>query len=262
MLIADRNGMAVSGGWQNPYVTDGLVAMWDGIWNAGPGVHDNSITDWVDLTGNQKSFHADAPVWSADHCTCDGTFASCFHCATAAESQWFFDLLATGVYTIEFLYEKYEAHGNNSYFTCGFDNTYTPGLFTRYAGANTTKAGFFTWMKGGNEAELLLDGTGYLNTKLYDVCCAGDSCQLFLHGEGESSNVVLPWQTAINIDTSGGKGNLFRYAFFCRGDGYSVASSAGGRLYRLAIYSKALDAEEVASNYEVDAIRFNLTGGA
>lgn len=28
------------GGWQNPYVTDGLIAMWDGEWNAGPGVHD------------------------------------------------------------------------------------------------------------------------------------------------------------------------------------------------------------------------------
>ena len=37
MLVAHRNGMAV---WTNPYVTDGLVAMWDGEWNAGGGVHD------------------------------------------------------------------------------------------------------------------------------------------------------------------------------------------------------------------------------
>lgn len=246
------------GGWQNPYVTDGLVAMWDGIWNAGPGVHDNTITDWVDLSGNNKSFHADAPVWSDAFCSSDGTFASCFHCATAEGAQWFFDLLATGVYTVEFVMERFEVHGNGPYFTCGFDNTYTPGLFTRYAGATETNAGFYTWMKGGNNSNLLLDGTGYLNTKLYDVCCAGDSCQLFLHGEGKSSNVVLPWQTSINIDTSGNKGNLFRYAMFCRGDGYAAGSSKSSRLYRLAIYSRALTAADVAANYAIDQARFNL----
>ena len=34
------------------YVQDGLVAMWDGEWNAGRGVHDPNATVWVDLTGN------------------------------------------------------------------------------------------------------------------------------------------------------------------------------------------------------------------
>lgn len=246
------------GGWQNPYVTDGLVAMWDGEWNAGGGVHDSTITDWVDLTGNGKSFHADAPIWSDNHCTCDGTFASCFHCATAAESQWFFDLLATGVYTIEFLYEKYEHHGNNSYFTCGFNNTYTPGFYTRYYGATKTNSGFYLWLKGGVSGQLLLDGTNYLNTKLYDISCSGNSCQLFLNGNGKKSNVILPLQTAINIDTSGGKGDLFRYAFFCRGDGYTVNYSRGSRLYRLAIYSKSLTADEVDHNCAIDKARFNL----
>lgn len=38
--------------WTNPYVTDGLVAMWDGEWNAGGGVHDASATTWKDLVGN------------------------------------------------------------------------------------------------------------------------------------------------------------------------------------------------------------------
>ena len=33
------------------YVQDGLVAMWDGIENAGWGVHDNNATAWVNLVG-------------------------------------------------------------------------------------------------------------------------------------------------------------------------------------------------------------------
>jgi hypothetical protein len=33
------------------YIQDGLVAMWDGIENAGWGVHDDNATEWVDLKG-------------------------------------------------------------------------------------------------------------------------------------------------------------------------------------------------------------------
>lgn len=34
------------------YVNDGLIAMWDGIENAGWGVHDAAPTAWTDLIGN------------------------------------------------------------------------------------------------------------------------------------------------------------------------------------------------------------------
>ena len=34
------------------YISDGLVAQWDGIENAGVGVHDNATQTWTDLTGN------------------------------------------------------------------------------------------------------------------------------------------------------------------------------------------------------------------
>lgn len=50
MLIGDRNG-AISG-WKNPYITDGLIAMWDGEWNAGGGKHDQNATTWKDLIGD------------------------------------------------------------------------------------------------------------------------------------------------------------------------------------------------------------------
>ena len=39
--------------WTNPYVTDGLIAMWDGEWNAGGGIHDANATVWKDLVGNR-----------------------------------------------------------------------------------------------------------------------------------------------------------------------------------------------------------------
>ena len=52
MMLGARTGVwTKSGSWKNPYVTDGLVAMWDGEWNAGGGIHDSNTKVWKDLTG-------------------------------------------------------------------------------------------------------------------------------------------------------------------------------------------------------------------
>ena len=37
--------------FENPYVADCLIAMWDGEWNAGWGEHDTNTTVWKDLVG-------------------------------------------------------------------------------------------------------------------------------------------------------------------------------------------------------------------
>ncbi len=44
------------------YVQDGLVAMWDGIENAGWGLHDNNATNWVDLVGGANI--VGRPYWT------------------------------------------------------------------------------------------------------------------------------------------------------------------------------------------------------
>ena len=55
MLIADRNGMVVGKAWTNPYVTYGLIGMWDGEWNVAGGRHNDSTATWVDISGNGRS---------------------------------------------------------------------------------------------------------------------------------------------------------------------------------------------------------------
>lgn len=39
-------------GWTNPYVTDGLIAMWDAEWNEAGGVHNASLMQLNDVMGN------------------------------------------------------------------------------------------------------------------------------------------------------------------------------------------------------------------
>ena len=48
-LYVGQNALSL---WSNPYVTDGLIAMWDGEWNVGPGKHNPNATTWKDLAGS------------------------------------------------------------------------------------------------------------------------------------------------------------------------------------------------------------------
>ena len=59
MLGARTGAWAKSGGGvptARDYVQDGLIAMWDGIENAGLCVHDPNATVWKDLTGSGYNF--------------------------------------------------------------------------------------------------------------------------------------------------------------------------------------------------------------
>ena len=51
MILAARNAYWVwENPWKNPYITDGLISMWDGQWNVGggPQLYSNGVEgpDW------------------------------------------------------------------------------------------------------------------------------------------------------------------------------------------------------------------------
>ena len=49
------------------YIQDGLVAMYDGIDNAGRGVHDPNASAWVDLAGEQDMALHNGDVYFTDY---------------------------------------------------------------------------------------------------------------------------------------------------------------------------------------------------
>ena len=55
MLGARTAAWEKSGYTAKDYVQDGLIAMWDGIENAGWGVHDTNATVWKDLVGGNDA---------------------------------------------------------------------------------------------------------------------------------------------------------------------------------------------------------------
>ena len=73
MMIGARTAAwAKSGYTAKDYVQDGLIAMWDGIENAGWGVHDPNATVWRDLLGDNDITFEHGPAWDGDCAIFDG----------------------------------------------------------------------------------------------------------------------------------------------------------------------------------------------
>ena len=61
------------------YIQDGLVAMFDGIENAGWGVHDDSATIWINLVSNNHlTVRSAGGSWINNAFVCNGTTAGCY----------------------------------------------------------------------------------------------------------------------------------------------------------------------------------------
>lgn len=199
------------------YVQDGLVAMWDGIENAGWGVHDANATTWKDLIGNLDFTITSGATWGAnslDKLTGTGGLAS--------RSG------STSYSTLEFV--AYRAGGNiavlsfgNAIYNvwCGeteFENGKTSGRTGRAVGfpVGETHHVAFTFVDGYNS-------TSY------------------------KDGVAVPDRNSSDY-----------YNFGFTIGGQTTGRYFNGSFYTIRLYSRSLTAEEIAHNYAIDKLRFNL----
>lgn len=247
--IGCRNMMY--GGWKNPYVTDGLIAMWDGEWNEGPGLHNSSLLGWNDLCGNNYNLDFGG---SSSLFEWGSNFAS-FESGTNYTSPWFrstsstilsglssvtfetcLDISATTQFGVTSGFRKTEQNNRLLWYR-QTDGRLDPVVSTVSSGTkHLSSTAPYTKDTTKHEA-ITVDSSGkicfYVNGALYD-----DTQSI----SGLSAIASMDSQLGINIEGS-----------FTR-------SSVGGkwRLYNLRLYSRALTAAEIAHNHAVDKARFNL----
>lgn len=206
--------------WTNPYVTDGLVAMWDGEWNAGGGVHDASATVWKDIVGG-----VEIPVASVgdNYVTLGYTLAP----------QLIISQILGGSYTYEHaLTRTSQVTGAVDYFTTDLGDL----LQWQYTSSSSwcrLPFGGITSLGGSvlNEVDVMAQSLENGNAALY--------------GNGVVKG------TSAGISSVG--------TTFSRSAVQWEQSNIISRLHRrISIYSRALTAEEVAHNYAKDKERFNL----
>jgi len=235
--------------WTNPYVTDGLVAMWDGEWNAGVGgEHDSSATSWTDIVAGMvipfvdKFAYNRTYYWRENCVEMDGYATGSVVSTTDAVKQALagdctIELVADvglnqGSVSIMFSYDATSAgflarnqHNTNpTHDTAVFNNNF----MWRFA-----RPLFKSYSFGGT--------TDYYH--LYDA--------ITINGTS-GTHYQLNVDGTIHTDTwtaNAGNPNASLGEILC---------SNKIKCYGCRIYNRALTAAEIAANYAIDKARFNL----
>ena len=257
MLINLRN--ALMSGKHKPtakdYVQNGLVAMWDGIENAGWGVHNPNATTWKDLVGSNdvtytRTLSQSTGYWD-DKCfraVARGNYS--FRRAVTS------DFLASlsGPITIEGVFTISDSGLNNSaLLQIAKASENNDGIiFATYNSTSVSSAIKGAWGVSGRANIQLGPDFAYSGSKMYCalVADASEVKEVIYFGgtKTESSAVsraaILEGTDTLSIGT------------------YAVSSiktrTATGEYNRFSIYSRALTADEIARNYAIDKARFNL----
>ena len=233
MLIAGRNGMVGGKHYTaKDYVQDGLVAMWDGIENAGWDVHDPNATVWTNLAGGPNLTQGSTRVsWSED---------SCVFRENTYMNNWFpegYNTVLTGNWTIETIYSITDVSSvNASVFGLGTNRT--------------------LWVFANNGADIqsdklanaMISGAGKANLgRRFCITATGDG-RVYVNGE-----FVISRGTS-SLERRGNN-------FFSLGRLPNFRDNMIGEICNVKIYSRNFPSDEIAYTYAVDKARFNLDGG-
>lgn len=211
------------------YVQDGLVAMWDGIENAGWGTHDANATVWKDLVGTR-----DIPMtnvsWGNDECIFDGVNS----------------------------YGELSSGQISNMITCEVCfRSHKPTSFQMLVGnvpvgtLSLTTIGVVLGYNNYNISESRKNTFKSVDTISRQSFSAGYS------GDGTLAIGAVQQTPLPNKDCTGCKPN---YLFIgCRRGASSAHEGLlDGAISSIRIYNRALTADEITHNYNIDKARFGL----
>ena len=221
------------------YVQDGLIAHWDGIDNAGIGVHDSSSTIWKNLAPNRLTLAADGldltvgstGSWGDTYLYCNGGSNST-NPAASGTTNFTFNAFET-------VYENKSTSGNSAIlFSAGY-------LGSNYADRRYCCIGknYVGWTDSNNDSSKEFDGQHTPGMNALSWSYTG-----YIYANGNS--------IAITSGYSGGwdLGSETKVLVGCRKA--SNSSSFKGNIHAIRAYSGKLSAQQVAFNYKVDEVRF------
>ncbi len=247
MLIASRNSFAVKPKWKNPYVTNGLLAMWDGEWNAGGGVHDPNATTWRNLAGDSRlNLDITGMVVGDDYVDTNTLTSKTQY--ILPQIDFTIEIVGTSIKKVNWTqieyWLTYESEGS---MPLGFgpSGSWNNMLFYRY-GTTEGKNDCSSYDSGGDFTVL----NGWSGSSQAN----GSRPIFFKNGVQFPFNSWIPRQG--NFSTS--QHNALGIGVKMWSDGSIIHNTNRMKLHEVRFYSRALTAAEIAANYAVDKIRFNL----
>lgn len=242
------------------YVQDGLVAMWDGIENAGWGVHDESAMTWVDLSPsgcdmtNQQGEFSDGFRW-LDNCFLQtDTSERRFFGRIGNIPQVIVDAVNSGDITVEGV-QKHLRSGDAGCLLSQLEGT--KNRFSILSPVFGGKAAFMEpWVTYSVDYGLTKDTAPLIAVAPAYVCVRKTS------GGVVSSRCIVGGGVYDATGTVGNDVGMIadgRLAIASMGASvfWNARATASG-IYAVRVYNRALTAEEIAYNYNIDKARFGL----
>ena len=231
---AKRGGLPTA----KDYVQDGLVAMWDGIENAGWGTHDAVATVWKDLVGTANMTANGTPVWADDRASFNGSFSFRGNSADVVDAL-------KGDCTFEFVLKPrgYKSNGGVYDFGGVGHDSWAFSWNNEQKRANWFNAMTFQKAKITPVANQFSYDMDDWTERIVSLTSSGGAISQYVDG------VLVGSATKGSVTSSQ---NTFAF-------GYIFNYSSGiFDLCRGAIYNRALTSAEVPRNYAIDKARFNL----
>lgn len=219
-----------------PYVDSGLIAMWDGEWNAGIGQHDPDAASWKDLVSGEDTSLPDV-VSVLDNGVYFNDNGSVLWTLTPPLA----DALKSANITIEMCISivpyNWVAY-RTILVTSGLGNEiyiYTP------RGVSTTQSYiFYNYYGRASSVDQILDDTGCFSGTIA-IVCEVSSLMGIRYTNGRNTSSATYSQIPSTMPTV-----------------MQSSLMTGATIYSVRIYSRHLTADEVAWNSDVDKERFGL----
>lgn len=245
MLGARGTASIGAKGWTNPYVTDGLIAMWDGEWNVGGGVHESAPLTWKDLSGNGLDMISNGNPIFYDNYIAPTQLSEMFH---TDETDLCDGILANATITMEVV--GMCITGKTGPKMCLFGgSTSNDGFNVTFACPDPTRIGFscrlgtaspnaYSTQNPFGKVSMYSDGLTIIGRYLSS---SGDFTR--------SISVTAPITNYASKRFAVG----YRYSYYQ--DGPMIN---GERVYSIRVYDRALTEAEKAKNDAVDFKRFGI----
>ena len=210
------------------YISDGLIAMWDGEFNAGDA-HNSSATTWKDMIGGYVLNGTNA-TWGDKYAVFGG---STFFTTTNSSIR---SILNTGK-SVEIVYKTTDTSAYQMMFCA--NGWYICALQASGVG-----------LKGFNPGGANVPENFYSNSAVQDTNIHTYSAQYPTWG------LVVDNVTQSTATKNGNGVDTGSYFIGKRTYNGSNGGWCKGSMYCLRIYNKVLTADEIAHNYNIDLQRF------
>lgn len=223
------------------YIQDGLICIWDGIENAGWGVHSDNPSDWADLVSGYDATPVGSPEFGDSFVvTRTGSY---FSLQTSIGSEVIRDNI-----TCEIVFKPNEGSTESNQGLIGIGTTNSRLLWCWFGARPMDVSCSLVWchrqfVSSGicrvwNDQGPFLSG---INSTSFVVAEGIGNC--FLNGIG----------VYITRDVPSGQRKVLGTSYIGRIPGLSAFD---GKIYCIRIYNRALEDDEIFTNYLVDRERF------